>query len=103
MTTRRGNRRSRTTHTKKEWAGSLNIETALPPSPPQLYIVNEQYNLRNKRASQKKKQWMAKTVTSQTGHFAATPQSDIVRICAHDFQRHGDAFGKTENAFFVHL
>ena len=28
-----------------------------------------------------------------TSHFAATPQSDVVRIYAHDFQRHGDAFG----------
>ena len=35
-----------------------------------------------------------------TSHFAATPQSDIVCICAHDFQRHGDAFGTTENACF---
>ena len=35
-----------------------------------------------------------------TSHFAATPQSDVVRICAHDFQRHGDAFGTTENAYF---
>ena len=35
-----------------------------------------------------------------TSHFAATPQSDVVRICAHDFQRHGDAFGTTENACF---
>jgi len=33
-------------------------------------------------------------------HFASTPQSDVVRICAHDFQRHGDAFGMTENACF---
>ena len=33
-------------------------------------------------------------------HFAATPQSDVVRICAHDFQRHGDAFVTTENACF---
>ena len=32
---------------------------------------------------------------------AATPQSDVVRIkCAHDFQRHGDAFGTTNNACF---
>ena len=31
-----------------------------------------------------------------TSHFAATPQSDVVRICAHDFQRHGT----TENACF---
>ena len=35
-----------------------------------------------------------------TNHFAATPQNDVVRICAHDFQRHGDAFGMTENACF---
>ena len=35
-----------------------------------------------------------------TSHFAATPQSDVVHICAHDFQRHGDAFGTTENACF---
>ena len=35
-----------------------------------------------------------------TSHFAATPKSDVVRICAHDFQRHGDAFGTTENACF---
>ena len=35
-----------------------------------------------------------------TSHFAATPQSDVVRLCAHDFQRHGDAFGTTENACF---
>ena len=35
-----------------------------------------------------------------TSHFAATPQSDVVRICAHDLQRHGDAFGTTENACF---
>ena len=35
-----------------------------------------------------------------TSHFAATPQNDVVRICAHDFQRHADAFGTTENACF---
>ena len=35
-----------------------------------------------------------------TSHFAATPQSDIVRICAHDIQCHGDTFGTTENACF---
>ena len=35
-----------------------------------------------------------------TSHFAATPQGDVVRICAHDFQHHGDAFGTTENACF---
>ena len=33
-----------------------------------------------------------------TSYFAATPQSDVVRICAHE--RHGDAFGTTENACF---
>ena len=35
--------------------------------------------------------------------FAATPESDVVRICAHNFQRHGNAFGTTENACFPHL
>ena len=35
-----------------------------------------------------------------TSHFAATPQGNVVRICAHDFQRHGDAFGTTENPCF---
>ena len=35
-----------------------------------------------------------------TSQFAATPQSDLVRICAHDFQCHGDAFSRTENACF---
>ena len=33
-----------------------------------------------------------------TSHLTATPQSDVVRICAHDFQRHGNAFGTTESA-----
>ena len=35
-----------------------------------------------------------------TNHFVETPKSDVVRICAHDFQRHGDAFGTTECACF---
>ena len=35
-----------------------------------------------------------------TSHFAVTPQCDVVRICAHDFQCHGHAFGMTENACF---
>ena len=35
-----------------------------------------------------------------TSHFAAIPQSDVVRKCAHDFQRHDDAIGTTENACF---
>ena len=50
----------------------------------------------------RKKQWMEwqKPVTSPTGHFAATSQSYVVRICALDFQCHGDAFGTTENAIF---
>ena len=39
-------------------------------------------------------------VAVATSHFAATPQSDVVRICAHDFQRNGDAIGTTENACF---
>ena len=40
---------------------------------------------------------------SVTSHFAATPQSDVVRICAHDFHHHGNAFGMTEMPVFVHL
>ena len=47
-------------HTKKEWAGSLQHRD-YPPPPPHLYIINEWYNSRNKRASQEKKQWMART------------------------------------------
>ena len=35
-----------------------------------------------------------------TSHFAATLQSDVLLICTHDFQRHSDAFGTTENAWF---
>ena len=35
-----------------------------------------------------------------TSHFAATTQSDVVRKYARAFQRHGDAFGTTENARF---
>ena len=35
-----------------------------------------------------------------TSHFAMTPQSDIVHICAHDFQRHGNALDTTESAGF---
>ena len=44
-----------------------------------------------------------------TSNFAATPQSDIVCICAHDFQRHGDTFGmmtllvQQKMPVFVHL
>ena len=38
--------------------------------------------------------------TVATSHFTATLQTDVVRICAHDFQRDGDAFSTTENAWF---
>ena len=47
-----------------------------------------------------KKLFLLSQLQSIINHFAATPQSDVVRICAHDFQRHGDAFGTTENACF---
>ena len=37
----------------------------------------------------------------RVGHFASTPQSDVVGIIMVTwFGRHGDAFGTTENAFF---
>ena len=39
---------------------------------------------------------------ARVGHFAATPQSDVVHTSRHMvmwFGRHGDAFGTTENAF----
>ena len=36
---------------------------------------------------------------ARVGHFAATPQSDVVRHMVMWFGRHGDAFGMTENAF----
>jgi len=51
------------------------------------------------QAKRKNSEWQ-EPVIIPTDHFAATPQSDVVRICAHDFQRHGDAFGTTQNAFF---
>ena len=63
-------------HTKKEWAigvSSLEIRTGF------FFFFQVGYPV-------------------ATSHFAATPQTDVVRICAHDFQRHGDAFGTTENA-----
>ena len=34
------------------------------------------------------------------GRFAATPQGDVVRICAHDFGVMAMLFSATENAFF---
>ena len=37
---------------------------------------------------------------ARVGHFAATPQSDVVGIWSHDLGVMGDAFGTTENAFF---
>ena len=37
---------------------------------------------------------------ARVGHFAATPQSDVVGIWSRFFLRHGDAFGTTENAPF---
>ena len=51
------------------------------------------------QAKRKNGEWQ-ELVTNSTGHFAVTPQNDVVRICAHDFQHHGDAFNTTENAFF---
>ena len=38
--------------------------------------------------------------TSITLCRLAILQSDVVRICAHDFKRHGDAFGTSENTCF---
>ena len=54
------------------------------------------------QAKRKNSEWQ-ELVTSPTGHFATTPQSVIVRICAHDFQCNGDSFGTTEMPFFMHL
>ena len=51
------------------------------------------------QAKRKNSEWQ-ELVTSPTGHFATTPQSDIVRICAHVFQCHGNAIATTENAWF---
>ena len=51
------------------------------------------------QAKRKNSEWQ-EPVTNSTGHFAATPQNDVVRICAHDFQCHSDASDTTENAFF---
>ena len=52
-----GNRRSRTTPNKQKMRGLAKHRYY----PPHSYIVNERYNSRNKRASQQKKQWMART------------------------------------------
>ena len=38
---------------------------------------------------------------ARVGHFAATPQSDVVGIWSRDLGRYDNAFGTTENAFFV--
>ena len=51
MTTRQGNRRSRTTPHKERMRGLVKHRDY----PPHSYIVNERYNPRNKRASQEKK------------------------------------------------
>ena len=51
-TTQQGNRRSSTTPHKERMRGLVKHQDY----PPNLYIINEQYNLRNKRASQEKKQ-----------------------------------------------
>ena len=56
-TTRRGNRRSRTTPHKERMSGLVKHRD----HPSHSYIVNERYNSRNKRASQEKKQSMART------------------------------------------
>ena len=52
VTTWQGNRRSRTTPHKERMRGLVKHRAYPYPS----YIVNERYNLRNKRASQEKKQ-----------------------------------------------
>ena len=36
-----------------------------------------------------------------TSHFAATPQSDVLLICAHDFQRHGRRFRCDRQCLFT--
>ena len=118
-TTRQGNRRTRTTPHKERMRGLVKPRDY----PPHSYIVNERYNSRKKGQAKRKNSECQEPVTSPapntnpgrsrnrwnfplvgylvaTSHFAATPQSDIVRICAHDFRRHGDAFGTTENACF---
>ena len=50
-TTQQGNRRSRTTPHKERMRGLVKHQDY----PPHSYIVNEQYNSRNKRANQEKK------------------------------------------------
>ena len=52
VTTRQGNRRSRTTPHKERMRGFVKHRDY----PPHSYIVNERYNTRNKRAGQEKKQ-----------------------------------------------
>ena len=52
VTTRQGNRRSRTSPHKERMRGLVKHQD----DPRHLYIVNERYNSRNKRASQEKKQ-----------------------------------------------
>ena len=57
VTTRQDNRRSRTTQHKERMRGLVKHRDY----PPHSYIVNERCNSRNKRASQKIKQWMVRT------------------------------------------
>ena len=52
VTTRQGNRRSRTTTHKERMRGLVKHRDY----PPHSYFVNERYNSRNERASQEKKQ-----------------------------------------------
>ena len=52
VTTQQGNRRSRTTPHKERMRGLVKHRDY----PPHSYIINEQYNSRNKKASQEKKQ-----------------------------------------------
>ena len=63
VTTRQGNRRSRTTPHKERMRDLVKHRDYSPHS----YIVNEQYNSKNKRASQEKKnsEWQ-EPVTSPT-------------------------------------
>ena len=56
-TTRQGNRHSRTTPHKERMRGLIKQRDYPPPS----YVINERYNSTNKRASQEKKQSMART------------------------------------------
>ena len=58
-TTWQGNRCLRTTPHKERMSGLVKHRDYPPHT--HSYIVNEQYNLKKKRANQEKKQWMART------------------------------------------